>query len=68
MPFAVQWIGQLPANGGHAQRSNLEILGLTFFPVIDTLRIASSSLGDFSHLTLFPHGRTANVQGFARTT
>jgi hypothetical protein len=52
-------------NGETPQRCNWRFLGLTFFPVIDTLRIALSPLGDSSqrHLTLFPHGKTANVQG-----
>jgi len=41
----------LTANGGQAQRSNPRFLGLTFFHVIDTLRIASSPLGDSSQAT-----------------
>jgi len=43
--FAVQWTGKLTVNSRQAQRPNWRFLRLTFFPVIDTLRIASSPLG-----------------------
>ena len=58
----LQWTGKLAVKMAERRGAPIgDFLGLTFVPLIDTLLIASSSLGVSRelHLPLFPRGLTA---------